>query len=61
VYNVVDYASVSFPTGILVDKSLDSHAADYKSQSKFCQEAHDSCKLLLGQEHIAIQRLTIIR
>jgi amidase len=44
VYNVVDYSAVSFPTGFSVDKSLDTPAADYKAQSTYCQDAHDSCK-----------------
>jgi amidase len=45
VYNVVDYSAVSFPTGLTVDKAKDKLAADYKSQSDLCQDAHDSCKL----------------
>ncbi|KAF3035864.1 hypothetical protein E8E11_005521 [Didymella keratinophila] len=42
VYNVVDYSAVSFPSGVAVDKTVDTHAEDYKAQSEFCQAAHDS-------------------
>jgi amidase len=42
VYNVVDYSAVSFPSGITVDKTVDTPATDYKAQSEFCQAAHDS-------------------
>jgi amidase len=42
VYNVVDYSAVSFPSGIAVDKSVDTLPAEYKAHSDFCQAAHDS-------------------
>jgi len=42
VYNVVDYSAVSFPSGVTVDKTVDTHAEDYKAQSEYCQAAHDS-------------------
>jgi amidase len=45
VYNVVDYAAVSFPCGVSVDKAVDKHASDYKPQSDYCQDAYNSCKL----------------
>ena len=41
-YNVVDYSAVSFPSGVTVDKAVDTHAADYNPQSEFCQAAYDS-------------------
>lgn len=42
VYNVVDYSAVSFPSGVAVDKALDTPVSDYKALSDFCQAAHDS-------------------
>ncbi|CAN9340593.1 unnamed protein product [Alternaria alternata] len=42
VYNVVDYAAVSFPCGVSVDKAVDKHASDYKPQSDYCQDAYNS-------------------
>jgi amidase len=45
VYNVVDYSAVSFPSGVFVDKAVDTLATEYKALSDFCQAAHDSCKL----------------
>ncbi|KAH7394422.1 amidase signature domain-containing protein [Pyrenochaeta sp. MPI-SDFR-AT-0127] len=42
VYNIVDYAAVSFPSGVSVDKTKDKPAADYKAQSEYCQAARDS-------------------
>jgi hypothetical protein len=48
VYNVVDYSAVSFPTGVVVDKTKDKPAANVKAQSEYCQEARDSCKFCYG-------------
>jgi amidase len=45
VYNAVDYAAVSFPCGVSVDKTIDKYGGDYTSQSDYCKAAHDSCKL----------------
>ncbi|EDU47440.1 GatA Asp-tRNAAsn Glu-tRNAGln amidotransferase A subunit [Pyrenophora tritici-repentis] len=42
VYNVVDYAAVSFPCKVSVDKAIDKHVGDYKPLSDFCKDAHDS-------------------
>ncbi|KAF2128097.1 amidase [Dothidotthia symphoricarpi CBS 119687] len=42
VYNIVDYSAVSFPCGVVVDKAKDKPAADYKSQTTFCQATRDS-------------------
>lgn len=39
---MVDYSAVSFPSGLSVDKSIDTPVADYKALSDFCQAAHDS-------------------
>ncbi len=41
-YNVVDYSAVSFPSGISVDKAVDTSITDYKALSEFCQAARDS-------------------
>lgn len=41
-YNVVDYSAVSFPSGISVDKAVDTLPTDYKAVSEHCQAAHDS-------------------
>ena len=41
-YNVVDYSAVSFPSGIYVDKAVDTSPTDYKAVSEYCQAAHDS-------------------
>jgi len=42
VYNVVDYSAVSFPSGVFVDKAVDTPVTNYKALSSFCQAAHDS-------------------
>ncbi|UPX13035.1 Amidase [Ascochyta rabiei] len=42
VYNVVDYSAVSFPSGVFVDKDVDTPITDYKALSSFCQATHDS-------------------
>lgn len=44
IYNVIDYSAVSFPSGVVVDKTKDIYDAGYKSQSEYCQSARDSCK-----------------
>jgi amidase len=43
VFNVVDYSAVSFPTGVVVDKTKDKPVTDVKSQSEYCQSTRDSC------------------
>lgn len=42
VYNVVDYSAVSFPSGLYVDKTVDTPLANYKALSEFCQATYDS-------------------
>ena len=41
VYNVVDYSAVSFPSGVSVDKSVDTPITDYTALSEFCQTVYD--------------------
>ncbi|CAN8102461.1 unnamed protein product [Discula destructiva] len=40
VYNVLDYACVSFPTGMVVDKEVDRYEDGYKPLSETCDEIH---------------------
>lgn len=42
VYNVVDYSAISFPSGISVDKAVDTPVENYKALSDVCQTVHDS-------------------
>lgn len=43
VYNVVDYAAVSFPTGLKVDKDIDVESPDYSPLSIDCKAIHETC------------------
>ncbi|KAK1239301.1 hypothetical protein MKX07_008789 [Trichoderma sp. CBMAI-0711] len=42
VYNVVDYAAVSFPTGLKVDKDIDVESPDYTPLSIDCKAVHET-------------------
>ncbi|KAL7943652.1 amidase signature domain-containing protein [Trichoderma barbatum] len=42
VYNVLDYAAVSFPTGLDVDRSIDVPREDYTPLSNECKAVHET-------------------
>lgn len=44
VYNVVDYAAVSFPSEVFVDKLKDEAITDSEPQSEYCEATRASCK-----------------
>lgn len=45
VYNVLDYACVSFPTGLSVDKAVDTPSKeDYQPLSQTCKTIHANCE-----------------
>lgn len=44
VWNVLDYAAVSFPTGLVVEKGVDAQAAMEESLGKLDDEARRDCK-----------------
>lgn len=46
VYNVVDYSAVSFPTGLVVDKTKDKPMEGSEPQSDYCKDARESCECL---------------
>lgn len=48
VYNVLDYAATSFPTGLVADKELDQKASDFTPLSPLDQEVHTDCKFIAG-------------
>ena len=45
VYNVLDYSSVSFATGICVDKGIDTLRDGYQPLGPACQAINDDCKM----------------
>lgn len=51
VYNILDYAAVSFPTGITADKELDQGASQTEALSKVDQQIQNECRLLLLVRH----------
>lgn len=53
VFNILDYSSVSFPTGIYADKTQDVHPAEYKPLNDVCKAIHDDCKYLFPSFAIA--------
>lgn len=46
VFNILDYACISFPTGRSVDKEIDTYTDDYQSLTDICKSIHDECKLI---------------
>lgn len=44
VFNVLDYACVSFPTGLSADKSLDAPDATKQPLGPVCEAIHTECK-----------------
>lgn len=52
VYNCMDYAAVSFPTGMAVDKAVDGLSPEEKSRepfSEFDKVTRDDCKFVLHE------------
>lgn len=47
VFNVLDYSTVSFPSGVYADKEKDAYTNDYKSTSEVCAQIQEECKSLL--------------
>lgn len=45
VFNVLDYSSVSFPTGVLGEKEIDVPVEDHEPLSDICKTTHAECKL----------------
>lgn len=45
VYNIVDYAAVSFPSEVFVDKQKDDAFGDSKAQSEYCEATRADCKI----------------
>jgi len=45
VFNIVDYAAVSFPTGIFADKKLDQRTSQTEALSEVDGEIQNDCKL----------------
>ena len=43
-FNVLDYSAVSFPTGMVADKNLDTEDPSYESLSEDCKSIHLTCK-----------------
>lgn len=46
VFNLLDYSAVSFPTGMMVDKSIDQVAEDYVALSPLCGIIQKQCKCI---------------
>lgn len=46
-FNILDYAAVSFPTGIAVDKQLDQLPGDYTPFNPVCKAINTECKCSL--------------
>lgn len=43
-FNILDYASTSFPTGLTADKDVDVLSADYKPLNDACATINKECK-----------------
>lgn len=46
VYNILDYSSISFPTGLVVDRDIDKLKADYEPLGPVCSAVNHECKSL---------------
>lgn len=47
VFNVLDYACVSFPTGMAVNKDIDTPLGDgHQPLSEICKDIHLGCKFI---------------
>jgi amidase len=45
VWNVVDYSCVSFPSGVIADKTKDTAITTYTPLSEACKDIHSACEL----------------
>lgn len=55
VFNVLDYACVSFPTGMSVEKTIDLPLGDaHQPLSDICGEIHAECEFLHSSHSIRL-------
>lgn len=55
VFNVLDYSSVSFPTGILGEREVDVPVKDHEPLSDICKTTHAECKLARNIKKLPIK------